>query len=111
MVLEGKFKMYQTKPWTLDPLNPGLRVECTCELLSQVDTPLEKSRLSGEDVYLIRWLLVWTPESQVADPSEAWSSYEKYCVEAGRRFSSRIKKNAGVRLARWKNVMDVVQIP
>jgi hypothetical protein len=63
-----------------------------------------------EYVYWIRWLYIWTRQSDINDPEAARLKYEDYIGSQGRRRSHRIMANTAQTLAGWEKVMEVVRI-
>jgi len=39
--------------------------DCHDDLGSHIDTPIQRGKFEGQDVYLIQWKLCWTPQSNI----------------------------------------------
>jgi hypothetical protein len=98
--LVTKLRVYQINPYDFETLNSKYQSDCKSALWSQVDTPIAEGRCGEDVVFLIRWKLVWTPVSNMDDPSWAESSCKVQEERTGRRSSGRLEATAKGRAER-----------
>jgi hypothetical protein len=105
--LEGRLQKYQREPWSLDPGLLNSRAECNSTLWSHLDTPKQRGKFGGEDIYLCRWKFCWTPETNIDD--KEWVQASCGALEDGRRRSPRARKTEGV-AEKWEQMRVVVNL-
>jgi hypothetical protein len=98
--LVAKLQEYQIKPQGFETLSSKYRSDCESALWSHVDTPIAEGRCGEDMVFLIRWKLVWTPVTNIDDPSWAISSCKVQQEHTGRRSSGRLEVTAERRAKR-----------
>jgi hypothetical protein len=81
-------------------MNSKYQSDCGSALWSQVDTPIAEGRCGEDLVFLIRWKLLWTPVSNMDDPSWAMSSCKIQEERTRRRSSGRLEATAQWRAKR-----------
>jgi hypothetical protein len=89
--LVAKLRAYQIKPYDLEILSSKYRSDCESALWSQVDTPIAEGRCGEDEVFLIRWKLIWTPVTNIDNLSWAISSCKVQQERSGRRSSRRLE--------------------
>jgi hypothetical protein len=65
----------QSRRWNKKIHHRASRADCDGGLWSHIDTPIQRGEFDGKAIYLIRWKLCWTRESDIDDMS--WGSVAK----------------------------------
>jgi hypothetical protein len=110
VVLEAKLLSYESKPYPLQQYHHASRAECNDTLWSQIDTPIKRGKFGDKVIYLIRWKLFWTLQSDIDDMDWVRSSFNAQNKRIRRRRSDRVAKMAPGTAAKKKAMMVVVNL-
>lgn len=108
--LEARLQKYESAMSELKLHNPASRAECNHSHWSQVDTPIQRGNIGDKVIYLIRWKLYWTAQSNIEDLDWVRASYKAQNEGIGRRCSARVEKTAAIRAAKREEMMVVINL-
>jgi hypothetical protein len=106
--LEAKLHEYEKNPWEFQAHSRVFQAECDRDLWSHVDVPMKKGNFQDGVVYLIRWKVCWTPESNIDDMDWVRASYKANNARLNCRRSLRAESTATTRAAKNQGIMAVV---
>ena len=107
--LEAKLQKYESRRRN-EKIHHASRADCDDDLWSHVDTPIQRGEFDDRVVYLIRWKLCWTRQSDIDDMSWVRSSFQEQNERINRRRSTRVDDTTPKRMAKMKEMMVVVNI-
>jgi hypothetical protein len=90
------------------PHKQASRAECNHRLWSQVDTRVQQDNIRDKAIYLIRWKLCWTAQSNVDDLR--WVHASQKAQNRERRGSERVKETTEATIAMREKMMVVVNL-
>src|SRR5436305_5792658 len=61
--LEAKLQKYDSGTWDLNRYHLASQAACNDNLWSHIDTFIQRGKLGDKVIYLVRWKLCWTPQS------------------------------------------------
>lgn len=92
--LEAKLQEYNRTPWGFQARSRLFQAECSHSLWYHMDVPIKEAKFEDEVVYLIRWKVCWTPESNINDMQWVRMSYKANNTGLECRRSARIESTA-----------------
>lgn len=71
---------------------------------------VQQDRFGDENIYLCRWKLCWTSETDIDDKDWAEASCRAQDESSGQQRSARIDKKDAYRAARFEQIMRVINL-